>query len=480
MVGDAVLGVVSRAWRRWWGGRSLRTRLTLFTALALTLVLGLGSQLFVVISRQAMIDGVARPAQQQATALATRLRLTSTAEPLTSRPGQLVQVADSAGNLINTVPRSSRLGPMLTAGQVRIVRRGEAVYTRMPVGGVMGRDGGSSTPQDVPVVVVGAPSTLAGEPVTVLVIAPIDDVLRSAVVMRVAVSVGVPLIIAIVTFAVWFAIGSALRPVAALRRGAAEIAYRTPRQRLPVPEAKDEIHDLASTLNDMLDRLAAASARQRSFTADAAHELRSPLASVRAQLEVALTHPKGTDWPGTGRGVLTDVERLTRLSEDLLALARLDGDESDDREPNPATDPGAVAFAVAERYGSARVPVDAEIGGGDVRAAAAAHDLERVLVNLVDNAVRHATSQVTVRISADSADVVLAVTDDGPGIPQADRQRVFERFTRLDDARARDVGGAGLGLAIVAETVHRYRGSVALGEADPGLVATVRLPRVSG
>jgi signal transduction histidine kinase len=329
----------------------------------------------------------------------------------------------------------------------------------------------------IPALLVGEPATLDGRPVTVLVLSQVADVLHNVTVMTVSVWAVVPLTVALVGVAVWLVVGSTLRPVASLRRGAAEIAHHTTDRRLPVPAAHDEIHGLAVTLNDMLGRLSAAGARQRAFTADAAHELRSPLASVRTQLEVALRHPDEVGWPAIARGVLDDVGRLTRLGEDLLALSRLD--EGAPADPDAEADLPAVAAALAERYAAAPVPVTVDADDG-VRALAPAADAERVLANLLDNAVRYAESGVTVTVSADGAYAVLTVTDDGPGIPPADRGRVFERFTRLDDARDRDAGGAGLGLAIVAETVRRYQGDVALGDAGPGLTATVRLPSRSG
>ena len=226
----------------------------------------------------------------------------------------------------------------------------------------------------------------------------------------------------------------------------------------------------------MLSRLAEAQQRQRDLVSDTAHELRSPIASIRAQLEVALDHPDGLDWAETARDVHADTLRLARLTEDLLLLARLDGQPLR-RKP---TDLAAVCESVAARYATARVPVRAEaavpcVVAGDPDA------LARLLVNLLDNAVRHAASRVCVSVRRDGGWAVLTVTDDGPGIPPEDAERVFGRFARLDDARARvEAGageeGAGLGLAIVRSTAEAHGGSVSLGDARPGLRAVVRLP----
>jgi signal transduction histidine kinase len=263
------------------------------------------------------------------------------------------------------------------------------------------------------------------------------------------------------------------------------------------------VRSLAVTLNDMLSRLAAAQQRQRDLVSDTAHELRSPIASIRAQLEVALDHPDGLDWPETARDVHADTLRLARLTEDLLLLARLDGQHLR-RKP---TDLAALCETVAARYAGARVPVVADPGApcmvagdpgapcmvagdpgapcvvaGDPGApcvvAGDPDALSRLLVNLLDNAVRHAASRVCVSVREDGGWAELTVTDDGPGIAPADTERAFGRFSRLDNARTREEGveGAGLGLAIVRSTAQAHGGSVSLGDAGPGLRAVVRLP----
>ncbi|MGZ4611831.1 MAG: sensor histidine kinase, partial [Kineosporiaceae bacterium] len=221
----------------------------------------------------------------------------------------------------------------------------------------------------------------------------------------------------------------------------------------------------------------ASSRRQRAFVADAAHELRSPLASIRTAVEVARLHPDDADWAQTADGALDDAARMSRLVDDLLLLARLD-------EGRPAAAPGrgadaaAVADEVVDRIGRQVVggvrPRRVGAGAAPVRIPPDA--LDRVVVNLVENAVRYARTRVEVGVQPDGRRVVLTVADDGPGIPPADRERVFERFTRLDDARSRSAGGTGLGLAIVRELVRSAGGSVHLEEAGPGLRAVVTLP----
>jgi signal transduction histidine kinase len=224
----------------------------------------------------------------------------------------------------------------------------------------------------------------------------------------------------------------------------------------------------------MLDRLAAGGARQRAFVADAAHELRSPLASIRTQLEVAQAHPEVASWSETADDVLVDVARLSRLVDDLLLLARLDDDRAVVRRSGPV-DLGAVAATVVARPGR-RLPVTLSDPTDPVVVRAGEDAVVRMLDNLLSNADRHASSAVRVSVCSEDGVGTVTVADDGPGIPAAERARVFERFARLDGSRAQDSGGSGLGLAIVRQLALSFGGSVELLDAEPGLRAVVRLP----
>lgn len=248
--------------------------------------------------------------------------------------------------------------------------------------------------------------------------------------------------------------GRALRPVDAIRTELASVTASELDRRVPDPGGADEIAQLARTVNATLDRLERSDARQRQFTADASHELRNPLAAVRSRLEVALA----ADRPDRESVVaaLAETDRLQRIAADLLLLARLDGG------PPPRTEPVDLALLAAEdvaRRGAARVSLRLD-ARAPVPAAGDPPRLERALANLVDNALRHARSQVAVRAAEEDGWAVLEVTDDGPGIPDADRDRVFERFVRLDADRSRAGGGTGLGLAIAREIARAHGGDV--------------------
>ncbi|MEU4805525.1 ATP-binding protein [Actinosynnema sp. NPDC023587] len=276
----------------------------------------------------------------------------------------------------------------------------------------------------------------------------------------------VPPAVLFVAVVAWLATGRALRPVEAIRRGMAEISEHDLDRRVPVPPSRDEVSGLARTTNATLDRLERSLRRQQQFVADASHELRSPLANLRAGLEVALVHADRADWPRTAGRALADVQRLQDLTADLLLLA-----ETEAAGPVP---PVAVDLAELAREQAAERGLGCVADGPAPVRGWPAH-LDRLLRNLLDNAQRHARSEVTVRVAVDGPDVVVEVCDDGPGIPPEDRERVFERFTRLDDARARDTGGSGLGLAIARGIVQRHGGTLRVADSDAGarLVATL-------
>ncbi|WP_203718921.1 sensor histidine kinase [Asanoa siamensis] len=367
------------------------------------------------------------------------------------------QVIDGDGRVRAASLGADRLVPFLYADERPAVRRDKPTTVYIP-GERIGVNG--------PVQVVAVPAGTAAEPRTVLVAKSLGDLVRAVDLLKHSLLIAYPLLVLLLAAIAWRVIGATLRPVEALRAGAEAI---TDGARLPLPESRDEIHRLAVTLNGMLGRLERARARQRTFVADAAHELRSPLANLRTQLEVAqrIGDPPDTD------DLLADVRRLGRLVDDLLLLARADDLAG---RPDPVTGPvdvGGLLAEVAARY-PAKVTLLPVAGTpwtvGDEAA------LDRVVANLLDNAVRHARSRVELAAAVVGDQVEITVTDDGPGVPAADRDRVFDRFTRLDDARARDAGGAGLGLSIVRELVARHGGTVTLADAEPGLRVLVRLP----
>ncbi|MET9161979.1 HAMP domain-containing sensor histidine kinase [Streptomyces parvulus] len=282
--------------------------------------------------------------------------------------------------------------------------------------------------------------------------------------------IGFPVLLAVVGWVTWLVTRRALRPVEGIRREMAAItASEDLARRVPVPGTHDEVARLASTTNETLAALEASVERQRRFVADASHELRSPIASLRTQLEVAAAHPELLDLDGA----VEDTVRLQRLAADLLLLARLDAGE---RPADARVD--LAVLAREEAAGRAGVSVREEGGEtGAVTVAGSRGQLGRVLANLLDNAQRHARSAVVVSVRRDGGLAVVGVADDGDGVPEADRERIFERFVRLDDARSRDDGGAGLGLAIARDVAVRHGGTLTVhGGPAGGALFELRLP----
>ncbi len=283
-----------------------------------------------------------------------------------------------------------------------------------------------------------------------------------------------PALVMLVGVLTWVVTGRALHPVEAIRREVEVIGAEDLHRRVPEPTNEDEIGRLARTMNAMLVRLEDATDRQRRFVADASHELRSPLTGMRAQLEVDLEHPDLADWEATEREVLADAIRLQRLVDDLLAITVADASALDAEHRAPV-DLDEIVLAEARRVTTRNdITIDTHAVSG-AQLEGNSDQLVRVVHNLLDNAARHARSEVAITLEESPSHVTLRVVDDGPGIPDADRERVFERFARLDDARARDGGGAGLGLAIVHDVVVAHGGSVCV-ENVPGAAFTVVLP----
>jgi signal transduction histidine kinase len=276
--------------------------------------------------------------------------------------------------------------------------------------------------------------------------------------------IGGLLVLLTVSGLTWVATGRALSPVEAMRSQAASISPDELGRRLRVPASDDEVARLATTLNDLLERIDEASRTQRRFVADASHELRSPVATIRALLESdrIVAHPGGHD--GLSAEVLDEVTRLTTLVDDLLLLAR--GDARLPAEHQPADLSRLLRREAGRRR---RVPVAVAVPA-DLTVSGDPDALAGALRNLLDNAERFAHRGISVAARDAGSEVVVEVVDDGPGVPEADRDRVFERFVRLDGGRARAEGGTGLGLAIVRQVAHDHGGTVRVEPAVPGVV----------
>jgi signal transduction histidine kinase len=288
--------------------------------------------------------------------------------------------------------------------------------------------------------------------------------------------IGGPVALLVASLAGYWVAGTALRPVEAMRRRAAEISASEPDERLPLPAAKDELRRLGETLNQMLGRLEAALERERRFVDDASHELRTPLTLHKTELELALRY--ATDEEELRAAIASageEIDRLIQLAEDLLVVARSEqGELTVAREDVPV---GELLGTVGERF-RARVEQSKRpllVDGGDGTVRGDRLRLEQALTSMVDNALRYSDGEVRLWARRNGSRVELHVSDDGPGFPPDFIDRAFDRFSRADAARAR--GGTGLGLAIV-DTIARAHGGrgAAANTPEGGADVWIELP----
>jgi signal transduction histidine kinase len=444
--------------------RTVRARTTLLAALVVATALAIGSVALLVVLRTSLTrsgDAAARTRAADLAALAVGGGLPTTLPP--AGEDDVAQVVDGAGRVVAATanatgrPRITTFVPAGTDLAVRTVRL---------------RDGEDREDYRVWVVRAGPGAVYVGR--------NLDSVDETIDTVRGVLGVGLPPLLVLLAGSTWLLIGRALRPVEAIRAQVSDIGERALDRRVPVPATRDEIGRLARTMNEMLDRLQAADDRQRGFVGDASHELKGPLAAVRTELEVALAHPDRTDWPRLAGELLAEVRDLDRLVHDLLFLARGDSGR-DPLVPVPVDLDDVVLDEAARLRGTTRLRVDT----AGVSAAPVLGDpgeLARLTRNLLENAERHARSTVRVGLSCRDGAAELVVEDDGPGVPPEHRERIFDRFVRLDGARSRDDGAAGLGLAIVAAIAGRHGASVAVTPAggSGGARFVLRLPPPAG
>jgi signal transduction histidine kinase len=435
------MSALLRRVRALWWRRTLRFRITaVATAVTLVVLLSLA-----VLTSNLMRPLLVRAAdtELEATLSAVLPEVAAGRVPQPGPVGMQVHVLDTAG-----APVDGRARPPLAPDEVRELKAGTPVFLRA-----------ANPPQRWVGTVVSAPDGAQRLVVVGTGLVGYRSAPRRAVNWLVlAAFLGA----AAGGFATWFAVRSSLRPVERMRRAAARLPAGS---RLPLPGAHDELRSLAAALNALLARRDEATERVRRFTGDAAHELRSPVASIRVQAEVAVANPD----PELSQEVLSEVvresERLSTLVDGLLTLARSDAGEI------PLAEPVDVALSARDavaRLDSEGPPVTLHVGGGPCWISAAPSEVDLVLDNLLRNAVRHASARVAVSVLPAASTVRLVVDDDGSGIADEHRARVFDRFYRIQDDRARASGGNGLGLALVAEVVRRRAGTVTVGESPDG------------
>ncbi len=441
------------------GSLSLRTRLTAAAALVILMMLAAAAAVLVWRVDTALRTSTDTAVRREAADLASTSSQGRPPRIPTSAGVSVVQITDGSKHVIAS---SSAIDGEPLAFRVPVTPPGEPPVASTVA--VAALDGASYR--------VAAVST-ADRGHVVYVALPLAEVDQSTAELAGTLALGVPVLALVFAGLTWIFAGRALKPVETLRLQAEDISLTDLHRRLEVPGTGDELQALGTTLNDLLERRDQALTRQRQFVADAAHELRSPVAAIRSMSEVA-DHVSGA---GTATTLSMESVRLTQLVDDLLALARIDAEPRHFREQLDLDDIVLDEIALVKQH--AVVTLDASaVSAGQVSGDRG--QLARAVRNVLDNAARYATTGITIRLRTSDSHVVLVVEDDGPGIPEADRDRVRERFTRLDDTRTRATGGVGLGLAIVDEVVRLHDGSLSIEDARPGARIVITLPLADG
>ena len=426
---------------------TIRAITTVAATIVVTIALVVGAAGLIAALRRTMVDELTEAARAQAADVVGQLE--AGRPPVLDVAGadeQLIQVMTPAGAVVAASPNMT--------GRPAVVRLAPGQSARVV------------TPlDDDEFVAVAEGAQTSDGPRIVLVARALVDVLDTTTVITRLLVIGLPLMVAVVALTTWFAVGRALAPVEAIRCEVDAISAAQLHRRVPRPKADDEIGRLAATMNRMLERLESARNSQRRFVSDASHELRSPITTIRQHAEVALAHPERVTAPELAEVVLAEQQRMQRLVEDLLLLARVDEHVPLTRA---AVDLDDLAFEEGHRLRSATSKRVDTSGVNAVRVQGDADALRRMLRNVGENAVRHASSRVDVTLVERGEEVVLTIDDDGPGIPATERARVLQRFVRLDEARSRDEGGSGLGFSIVDEVVRAHGGSMSIEQSPLG------------
>lgn len=447
---------------------TIRFRITAFATLTVLAVLVATGLALLAAQRRVLTEAVDETVSENVGRIATQVEADELPDELTNlgEDDTIAQVVDADGDVIATSPNIEGAAPVApepaTPDDERIhtvhdLPNGEAAF-RLLSRQVDGPDG----------------------PVVIHVAATLDDIDDSIAALRRSLLVAIPTVSIVFGLLTWWLVGRTLRPVEAIRAEVSAIGGSDLDRRVPVPAGDDEIARLARTMNEMLERVDHAAQRQQRFVADASHELRSPLTRIRAALEVDQAHPAEADRDATSRSVLEETVGLQRLVDDLLHLARSDSGATSPTRWE-AVDLDDIVVRLARRLRASN-RIDVDIAG--VTAAQVHGDpdrLARAIGNVVDNAARHAAGRVSFTLGEHDHVAVLTVSDDGPGIPPEQRERVFARFARIDEARGNATGGTGLGLAIAREIVENHGGTIAVDPNHrPGARLVIALPREGG
>ncbi len=445
-------------------GRSLRVRLALFASIAMLLLALVVNTIALISLRDQAIDARAHEVFGKAVPVLLTIRRGQLTEELDVRDLDGVQVVDPAGRVTAATPNLSGLPRLTTAIPLPGQANGVAELCDLP---------------GLPECHVVIAMSVYQPDGTWLIYALAQNVPWYVSPEVLAFLLGVTAALIMLTwFGVSRVVAQTLAPVNSITRHLAEITADGGGMRMAVPEnLDDEIRTLAETANQTLERLETAMAKQdaameqqRRFAGDASHDLRSPITAMRTQVEEAMLHPEQADWPATAAALMASLDRLQAIVTDLLTLTKLDTGAPAVHEP---VNLGDLVATETRRPSTKRIVTRVQIGvivtGDRLR-------LARLVTNLLDNAERHAESQITVTVRQQDDRAVLEVLDDGAGIAPDQWETVFQRFTRLDASRNIDAGGTGLGLTIAREIAESHGGTLTIEPSDRGARFVLRMP----
>lgn len=445
-------GFMERATTQWGSVRVRTTALAVIVVGAALIVAGVA---MVVLLRRQLTADVELAALRRAQSIVDeasregRVKLPNNVD----EDDEFMQVVDATGRLVDSSDN------VVTRDAIVDMKAGDDARPIADISGAV-------RAEDGPFLAVAVAAATSNEDFAVIVgqtLEPVDGTVRAVTVLLLG---GIPLLLLVVGSVSMRVVGRSLAPVEAIRDEVEKISSRDLHRRVPQPSGGDEISRLASTMNGMLARLEGSQARQRRFVSDASHELRSPVATIRQHAEVALAHPETSKLEELADIVLQENARLQSLVEDLLLLSQ--ADEGTLQLRTQAVDVDDLVFEEAKRL---RAKTELRVRTSRVSAGRVSGDreqLNRLLRNLSDNAARHARGIVEFSLRDGNGSVLLTVDDDGRGVAPSERERVFERFVRLEEGRDRDSGGTGLGLAIVAEIAAAHEAGVSVAESPMG------------
>ncbi|QNE22672.1 HAMP domain-containing protein [Kribbella qitaiheensis] len=461
-----VTGRIVTAMRR----SGVRGRSTAAAVVVVAVALAVGAAVLLLLLQRALIANVADQATSRAFDVANQVAEEGESGldrelVENTRPSHLIQVINQQGKVVaSSSPRAADTPLSTLRPELDQSVRDEV--GRMPL-----------VDDDNPYLIVARGTESGNVRYTIVVASSIETQRDTVATVASYLLVGYPLLILLVGGATWVLVGRALRPVERIRSRVHGIGIEQLADRVPVPPTEDEIARLAVTMNEMLDRLQSGQETQRRFVADASHELRSPIASLMAALEVLGADRTGEAAPELHAVMQAETERMRRLVEDLLLLAKTDDTGLQVQRTDVDLD-DLVGAELRRLRASGGPAVEGVVPA--VRISGDAAKLSQVIRNLADNAVHAAKGKVRLTLSEQGGLATVRVEDDGEGIPESERDRVFERFVRLDDSRARGSGGSGLGLAIVREVVRGHGGTVEVTDSPlGGACLTVSLPKAA-